>query len=107
MENKMYSFNEEGVAEYVIAQNRNDAIRCIKSIWGEDTWKDCEDDYLKDGISHEQFLDSFVREMSDNTEFALIDQEGKKITLTVREHIQQIEQTEDFRSPCYFACEDY
>ncbi|MBM7854927.1 hypothetical protein JOC37_001307 [Desulfohalotomaculum tongense] len=70
---KMFRLNEDGVAEWIIAKNKKQALEYADSLWGG-----VVDDYYKEflecnpGATFEEFVDYFVQEEPLNREFTLV-----------------------------------
>ncbi|MTI82380.1 MAG: hypothetical protein FH756_00465 [Firmicutes bacterium] len=101
---KMFRVNEDGVAEWVVAENKQQAIKFCQQIWGENCIKEAFKEYLQDvpGSTFENFVDYYVQEENPKNKFTFHHDNGEQITKTINEFLNDVREV-----PSYFACQDY
>ena len=105
MKRKLFVLNEDGVAEYVIAESKNQAFKYANNQWGGIGSGEYFEEYKKDypEATIDEFIEQFVKEMAADEEFTLELEDGTKVTKTVSEHIEDIKGD----IPCHLAFESY
>lgn len=103
-EKKMFGLNEDGVAEWVVADSKQQAFDFADKLWGGMGRGEYFKEYLDDnpGETLEQFIDYFVQEESPEREFTFYHDNGTKETKTIAEWLNGVTEV-----PSYFACQDY
>lgn len=103
---KIYVCNEGGVAEYCVAEDKKQAYEFMSSLWGEQTMKEYETEYVEDNNDStiEDFIDDFFTELPPDKEFTISDagEGGEPITKKISEWMEGIMEV-----PSYFCCENY
>lgn len=101
---KVFRLNEDGVAEWIVAGNKQQAFDFADKLWGGIGRDEHFKEYLADNpeATFEQFLDYFVQEELMNHEFAFRHDDGSVEKKTFREFLDNITEV-----PSYFACQDY
>lgn len=102
---KMFRINEDGVPEWVVAVNKEQAIEFYTNLVGEGTVQEAYKEYVLNmpGATFDEFInDYYVKEESPNNSFTLIRDNGEKVKKTVAEFLTGVDVV-----PFYFACSDY
>ena len=104
MNKKLFRLNEDGVAEWIVSENKNQAISYAATIWGIDCVLEYFQDFLRDNPDGKisEFIDGFVKEETLDKIFTLHHEDGRKETKTIGEFIKNITEV-----PSYLACQDY
>ncbi|WP_427340949.1 hypothetical protein [Caloranaerobacter sp. DY30410] len=98
---KMFRLNDDGVAEFIVAKSKLEALNYAANIWGIDTVLAIYDDYKKynPDMTPEKFIETFVIDgVFTHYEYG---EHGKTVTKTIKEFLDDIEEV-----PSYFAYED-
>jgi len=100
----MFCINEGGVAEWIVAKNRKQALKFYSELVGEDVIKETYEDVKQSDpdLTYKEFLEDYIREESPDKLFPLYLENGEKVTKTVREHLKDV-----LIVPNYFGCSDY
>jgi len=106
MEKKLFKLNEDGIAEWIVAESKEQAYEYAKNLWGEDTMKEYADEYFSgnpDGTL-ESFIDEFVIEEPEDKEFTIYDagENGMPVTKIVAEWLKDVQEV-----PLWFCCENF
>jgi uncharacterized Zn finger protein (UPF0148 family) len=102
---KIFALNEDGVAEYVAATNKDQAVQFAEKCWGKKVVEEYFDEFMKTNpdSNWDEFVEDFGREMEEDEEFSLYsDKDGKTTTKTIGEFLQDITEF-----PSYFANSEY
>lgn len=100
---KMFCFNEDGVAEYIVAENIDQAIVCYENITGGAMKQTFEEEQKGDNtLTWEAFVAGYVKEESPDKEFTMHWDKDRVETKTIREFLREVQEV-----PSYFACQDY
>ncbi|MEW6065598.1 MAG: DUF3797 domain-containing protein [Bacillota bacterium] len=100
----LYRLNDDGVAEWVVAETKQQAFEFADEIWGGIG----KDEYLKEFLednpwaSFEEFIDYFVVEEDMERLHTFIKDNGDRETKTVREWLAEVTEV-----PSYFGCSEY
>jgi hypothetical protein len=102
MDKKMFLFNEDGVAEWIVAESIEQAIKFYEEVTGGSMAQTFNLDKNLYG-SWEEFVDGYVKEEPLDKVFNYHDYRGKDIEKkTVQEFLNDVEEV-----PSYFACSEY
>ncbi|ACL77440.1 hypothetical protein [Ruminiclostridium cellulolyticum] len=102
---KMYALNEDSVAEYIAATSKIEALDYCEDLWGKDVVEQYFNEFKEENPSgtYEDFIEDFVREMPEDEEFSLWNDDiGKVIVKTIGEFLKDITEF-----PSHFACSEY
>ncbi len=102
---KMFCFNEDGVAEWIVAESIEQAIKFYEEITGgamTQTFKEECADPNYSAETWEDFVASYVKEESPDKEFTMHWDNKRAETKTIREFLSGVNEV-----PCYFACQEY
>lgn len=107
LDKKLFRLNEDGVAEWIVAKNKSQALSFASNLWGIDCVLQYFQEYLDDcpEESYKEFIDYFVKEEEMDQNFVYMQDEQGKIsteTKTVKEWLDTVEEV-----PSYFACQEY
>ncbi|HBX22646.1 MAG TPA: hypothetical protein DEF34_03260 [Desulfotomaculum sp.] len=107
MSKKMFALNEDGVTEWVIAENKNQALSFAANMWGIDVVLNyyAEDKESNPELTVKEFIDGFVREVPSESMFThheYGDSHKDVVKKTMGEFLDDATEV-----PCYFACQDY
>ncbi|WP_449240564.1 hypothetical protein [Desulfoscipio gibsoniae] len=103
---KMFALNEDGVTEWVVAENKNQALSFAAGIWGIDCVLEYFKEYLQDvpdGTVND-FIDSFAKEVPRSSIFTHCeygDNCKDVITRTIGEFLD-----DTTKVPSYFAYQE-
>lgn len=101
---KMFLINEDGIAEWVVAFSKEQAIDYYQHLTGGSLTQDFNEEQA-DGNSQtwEEFIDSTVKEEALDKVFTYHDYCGKgDVQKTVSEFLEDVTEV-----PSYFACSEY
>lgn len=100
---KMFRINEDGVPEWVVAANKEQAVEFYTNLYGEGTIQEAYGEYVLDipGATFDEFIDYYVKEENPERSFTLICGDGQKVTKTVGEFLIGVDVV-----PFYFACSE-
>jgi len=106
MEKKIFRCNDDGVAEWCVAEDKEQAYKFLSDLWGEVTMKEYEKDYFDNNpeATLDEFIDDFFEEESDDKEFTIVDAgEGDTpVTKKISEWLEDIETV-----PSYLCCAEW
>lgn len=103
IDKKMFCFNEDGVASWIIAQDIEQAIVFHENTTGGAMKETFEEEKKGDSnLTWEEFVAGYVREESPDKEFTMHWDKDRVETKTFREFLQEVKEV-----PSYFACQDY
>lgn len=98
---KMFRINEDGVPEWVVAANKEQAVEFYTNLYGESTVQEAYEEYMLDipGVTFGEFIDYYVKEESPDRSFTLIRDDEEKVKKTIGEFLTGVDEV-----PFYFAC---
>jgi hypothetical protein len=103
---KMFKLNPDGVSEWIIAENKNQAIAYAGLQWGIDVvlehYQEFKENTPEATIS--DFIDYFAKEEPMNKKFTHCEygpNYDQVVTKTIKEFLEDHDQV-----PCYFACSE-
>lgn len=104
LDKKMYRLNEDGVPEWFIAENENQALSYAACVWGIDCVLQYFKEFLEDNPNGTiaEFIGDFVKEEKQEDNFSFHHENGQMETKTVKEFLDEVSDV-----PCYFACGNY
>ncbi|MDT8718309.1 hypothetical protein IAI10_16700 [Clostridium sp. 19966] len=98
----IFKCNEDGVPEWCVAADKKQAYKFFKHLWGENTMKEYEDEYLEDNPNSilDDFIEKFFILEPANKIFTISDagENGEAITKNISEWLTDIKSI-----PCYFC----
>lgn len=100
---RIFKCNEDGVAEWCVAANKEQAYEFMRNLWGSDSMKEYENDYYKDfpGSRLEDFIDDFfIEEPMDKV--LTVEAEDGTDTRTVEQWLTRCNTI-----PSYFCSENF
>ncbi|SHF56017.1 protein of unknown function [Desulforamulus putei DSM 12395] len=100
----LYRLNDDGVAEWVVAETKQQAFEFADEIWGGIGRDEYLKEFLEDnpGATFEDFIDYFVVEEDMERLHTFFKDNGDRETKTVREWLDEVTEV-----PSYFGCSDY
>ena len=100
----LFRINEDGVTEWVVAANKEQAFEFYTNLVGEGPIQEAYKEYVQDipEATFDEFIDYYVKEESPKVSFTLIGNNGERVTKTVGEFLIDVDVV-----PFYFACSEY
>lgn len=101
---KLFRLNDDGVAEWVVAESKQQAFEFADGIWGGIGKDEYFKEFLEDnpGATFEDFIDYFVVEEDMERLHTFFKDNGDRETKTVREWLDEVTEV-----PSYFGCSEY
>ncbi len=105
-ERKVFKCNDDGVAEWCIAMDKQQAYEFMLKMWGESTMGEYIEEYYEDnpGSSLDEFIECFFTEMPADQDFCIKDagESGGPLTRKISEWAISA-----VAVPFYLCCEDW
>jgi hypothetical protein len=106
MKKKIFRCNDDGVAEWCVAEDKEQAYKFLSDLWGAETMKECEEYYFDNNpqATLDEFIEDFFEEEPDEKEF-MINDAGEGDTPIIKKISEWLKDIDAV--PSYFCHEDY
>lgn len=100
----LYRLNDDGIAEWVIAESKQQAFEFADEIWGGIGKDEYFREFLEDnpGATFDDFINYFVTLEDPEKLHTIIKDNGDRLTKTIKEWLDDVTEV-----PSYFGCSDY